>query len=221
MMKLFPVIFVVLLVGTLGLLACTEGERVAVDPICTDLPNSHEECVALGGEVPAVHPELCYVCNYTYLMDDFVPELTLVDKCNLEGGVWLEEPQECEGVSKETCDELGGRFNECASACRNDPEAVVCTMQCVFVCEFAVKRAEESVDTFIVGPELRDCEGVGPQQCMVVNDMLFYDSIADFKYEEGYTYELRVAKVIRQNPGADQSKFAFELLEVVSKMASE
>jgi hypothetical protein len=52
-------------------------------------------------------------------------------------GNWLPETQECEGMSKEQCEELGGTFNECASACRNNPTAEVCTMQCVIVCQFA------------------------------------------------------------------------------------
>lgn len=51
-------------------------------------------------------------------------------------GNWLSDSQECEGMSKEQCETLGGIFNECASACRNDPEAEICTMQCVIVCQF-------------------------------------------------------------------------------------
>lgn len=52
-------------------------------------------------------------------------------------GNWLPETRECEGMSKEQCESLGGTFNECASACRNNPKAEVCTMQCVIVCQFA------------------------------------------------------------------------------------
>lgn len=51
-------------------------------------------------------------------------------------GNWLSESKECEGMSKEQCETLGGSFNECASACRNNPKAEVCTMQCVMVCKF-------------------------------------------------------------------------------------
>jgi hypothetical protein len=42
---------------------------------------------------------------------------------------------ECLGIDANACQEIGGTFNECASACRNDPNAEVCTMQCVQVCE--------------------------------------------------------------------------------------
>ncbi len=51
-------------------------------------------------------------------------------------GNWLEESQECEGMSREQCENLGGTYNECASACRNDPNAEICTLQCVLVCQF-------------------------------------------------------------------------------------
>lgn len=51
-------------------------------------------------------------------------------------GNWIEETQECEGMGREQCEALGGTFNECASACRNDPEAEFCTLQCVLVCDF-------------------------------------------------------------------------------------
>ncbi len=57
------------------------------------------------------------------------------DYCAEHGGKWIPKVNECEGVSRETCESIGGNFNGCASACRNDPEAEVCTMQCVQVCK--------------------------------------------------------------------------------------
>jgi hypothetical protein len=51
-------------------------------------------------------------------------------------GNWLAETKECEGMAKEQCEALGGTHNECASACRNNPDAEMCTMQCVQVCQF-------------------------------------------------------------------------------------
>ncbi len=51
-------------------------------------------------------------------------------------GNWISDTQECEGMSKDQCEKLGGAFNECASACRNDPDAEICTLQCVLVCKF-------------------------------------------------------------------------------------
>jgi len=57
-------------------------------------------------------------------------------KCVEEKGVWLVEYGECEGVSQSWCQTNGGYFNECASACRHNPTAEICTMQCVPVCAF-------------------------------------------------------------------------------------
>lgn len=54
--------------------------------------------------------------------------------CEENGWIFIEEFNECEWLSEETCNEAGGEFNECASACRNNPEAEICTMQCVLVC---------------------------------------------------------------------------------------
>lgn len=51
-------------------------------------------------------------------------------------GNWVEGSKECEGMGKAQCNELGGEFDPCASACRNDPDAQICTMQCVQVCKF-------------------------------------------------------------------------------------
>jgi len=57
-------------------------------------------------------------------------------KCRESGGIWLSEFNECEGAEKPMCDELGGFFTTCDSACRHDPSGRICTMQCVPVCKF-------------------------------------------------------------------------------------
>ncbi|MFW6285952.1 MAG: hypothetical protein ACOC16_02165 [Nanoarchaeota archaeon] len=56
--------------------------------------------------------------------------------CENNNGKWIEDFQECEGISENICLELGGNYNSCASACRHDPDAQMCTKQCVFVCSF-------------------------------------------------------------------------------------
>lgn len=56
--------------------------------------------------------------------------------CDEAQGKWLPDSNECEGISRENCEAVGGSFNECASACRNDPKAEICTLQCVLVCQF-------------------------------------------------------------------------------------
>ena len=54
--------------------------------------------------------------------------------CQSNGGNWLPEFIECEGISSDQCKVIGGEFKECESACRHDPKAEVCTLQCVPVC---------------------------------------------------------------------------------------
>jgi hypothetical protein len=60
--------------------------------------------------------------------------------CENNGGNWIDSAKECEGISQELCSDMGGNFNSCASACRNDPDAQMCTLQCVLVCEFSPKE---------------------------------------------------------------------------------
>jgi len=43
-------------------------------------------------------------------------EPDLGELCVQNGGEWLEQYQECEGISEQACIELGGTFNDCASA---------------------------------------------------------------------------------------------------------
>jgi len=38
-------------------------------------------------------------------------------------------------LTEKICKSAGGNWNECGSACRNDSEATICTMQCVQYCE--------------------------------------------------------------------------------------
>ena len=62
-------------------------------------------------------------------------ELSVAEQCVEFGGTFIEAANECEFISGEDCAALQGTFNECGSACRNDPEASICTMQCVPVCQ--------------------------------------------------------------------------------------
>lgn len=57
--------------------------------------------------------------------------------CISSGGNWIAEYGECEHASQEWCADAGGEFDACTSACRNDSDAEICTMQCVPVCAFA------------------------------------------------------------------------------------
>jgi endonuclease/exonuclease/phosphatase family metal-dependent hydrolase len=63
--------------------------------------------------------------------------------CRENNGTWLEEYKECESVSKQWCQESGGHFNECESACRHASNPGPCTMQCVPVCKFPISIGKD------------------------------------------------------------------------------
>ena len=63
-------------------------------------------------------------------------DLSISEKCESLNGVWIDEYSECEVPSRAACNELGGNYNGCESACRHDPDAQVCTAQCIQVCSF-------------------------------------------------------------------------------------
>lgn len=80
--------------------------------------------------------------------------------------------------------------------------------------------AATQVLTVTVGPELRDCVGVGPMRCLVVDNGLFYDPIQGFEHQSGYEYQLRILRRPRFNSEqipADASRYQYQLLEVLSK----
>ena len=54
--------------------------------------------------------------------------------CQRDSGNWLSEFNECELISSEQCSIMGGTFKECESACRHNPDAENCTLQCIPVC---------------------------------------------------------------------------------------
>lgn len=58
--------------------------------------------------------------------------------CEQSGGVWYDASEVCEinAFTEVECVDAGGEYNACASACRHDPRAEMCTMQCVLTCTF-------------------------------------------------------------------------------------
>ena len=61
-----------------------------------------------------------------------------IELCAQKQGVWYPEEKLCEAnqLSEVDCKAQGGEFNECASACRHDQKAEMCTLQCVLTCTF-------------------------------------------------------------------------------------
>jgi hypothetical protein len=63
--------------------------------------------------------------------------------CQSASGKWLEQYGECENVGQQWCNANKGRFEECGSACRHNPEpAVPCTMQCIPYCAFVANAPQ-------------------------------------------------------------------------------
>lgn len=73
------------------------------------------------------------------------------EACLTSNGNWLNDFKECEYVGKEWCDNRGGKFDQCASACRHE-ESEVCTKQCVSVCQ--LKEYLIAIDKPIKGEEI-------------------------------------------------------------------
>jgi len=78
------------------------------------------------------------------LLDGALSQHPLKKICEENEGIWLEDYRECEsmwsnkGLNKDRCEELGGKFDECTSACRHDPSdgLGLCVLACVRVCKF-------------------------------------------------------------------------------------
>lgn len=88
----------------------------------------------------------------------------------------------------------------------------------VFLVACTNETAEQgTTEHFTIGPELKNCTGIGPQKCMVVNGEYFYDSIRGFDYQEGYDYEITVKKQMREDVPADASTYTYTLVDIISK----
>lgn len=90
----------------------------------------------------------------------------------------------------------------------------------------AAQAGQEPAEYLEVGPELRDCVGVGPQKCMQVRPFgsqewqHFYGAIEGFTHQEGHTYLLRVKAEKIDNPPADAPSMRWILERVVSEKES-
>ncbi len=88
-----------------------------------------------GGEVKGEIDEMGPIDNISSEMEIKV-RAERARNCTESGGIYDLSYDECLGVDGAMCSSIGGTWNECASACRNNPEATICTMQCVQICEF-------------------------------------------------------------------------------------
>lgn len=109
--------------GQLGVCVLPTGQK------CEEWAYYRGECPAknCSGTCPQYAPPAPGWCS-----DGTVVERG-VDECGCQ------LPPTCERLAKrmtrELCESAGGHFNECASACRNNPDAEVCILVCVQECE--------------------------------------------------------------------------------------
>lgn len=74
-----------------------------------------------------------------------------------------------------------------------------------------------------IQPELADCVGVGPMECLQVSytedgtPEFFYSAIDGFQFVEGTSYVIDVRVTDVPSPPADGSSLAYTLVEVVSE----
>ena len=95
---------------------------------------SFEECVAAGNPIMESYPRQCRTEDGENFVEVIGTMQNIVEQCTENGGQWLEEFNECEYISENRCTEMNGEYNECESACRHNPDAEICTAQCVPVC---------------------------------------------------------------------------------------
>lgn len=135
---------------------CHHGDRTFTEDVTTIIPDTQTECAPdhrlVCGEkevqcikapcppIKETYPNRCEAekAGAKVISEGFCPgglPPTPPEPCSFYGGTLVTGTRECEGISKQACDNLNGTYNECASACRNDPDAEICTEQCVQVCE--------------------------------------------------------------------------------------
>ena len=90
----------------------------------------------------------------------------------------------------------------------------------------AILGQDRVVQLLEVAPQKVACTGMGPMECLLVREQgetdwtYFYDGIAGFTYEPGFSYLLRVQRTEVRNPPVDGSGYEWRLLEMISKKPS-
>ncbi|MXV75393.1 DUF4377 domain-containing protein [Candidatus Poribacteria bacterium] len=85
---------------------------------------------------------------------------------------------------------------------------------------------DEHIETIIIGPYKVDCVGAFEQECYLeFNEErqrweFFYENIQEFDFEPGYIYTLKVRLEDRGTEIQDVGRYAYHLIEVLSKEAA-
>jgi len=96
------------------------------------------------GCIPSAGYSWCEIKNKCLrIWEEECVDVTLGDQkvfCERDNGVWYSDDNTCEknSLTKEECLAQDGVFVECASACRHNPKAEICTAQCVQTCTVPV-----------------------------------------------------------------------------------
>lgn len=77
-------------------------------------------------------------------------------------------------------------------------------------------------EIWTVESNYKNCTGLMPMKCLMITKSggtseFFYDSIAGFKYQEGFKYKIKVQITSVANPPADGSSFKYKLIKIIEK----
>ncbi len=109
-------------------------------PVCGVDGNTYgNDCEANVNDVEIAYSGECSNSNDNNFESNQEENLSIdspKDYCEKNDGNWVDDYNECEMISLETCENLGGDFFECGSACRHEEgENIPCTLQCVPYCK--------------------------------------------------------------------------------------
>lgn len=100
---------------------------------------------------------------------------------------------------------------------------LLCFTLLLFIATSAMAQDEASEMLIHVSPVEQTCTGETEMTCLVIRELpdgelsLFYTTIEGFEYEAGFEYQLSVNVTEVENPPADASSIAYELVEIVAK----
>ena len=84
-------------------------------------------------------------------------------------------------------------------------------------------RSTERTEVITIGPYTKTCQGFIEQECFLIYNEerqkweFFYEGIEGFDFEVGFIYTLKVRLVDRGTEIQDVGRYAYHLVEVLSK----
>jgi hypothetical protein len=103
--------------------------------MCSKYYDGCNECEVVDGMLGSCTERGCIRQDQPQcLQRNTADQKNLAELCAGDGGEWIAEARECEYMNQSNCQTSGGQYYECGSACRNDIDAEICTLQCVPYC---------------------------------------------------------------------------------------